>query len=293
VTALRRFVLVLALGALVVPFAALADDSNPVITVPADMTVEAQNFSGAAVTYAVSAVDWQGRALPVTCNPPSGAGFGFGRTTVTCTARDSQNRTSTKAFHVTVVDRTPPVLSVPPNKRLPTANAAGTVATYSASASDLVDGPVQINCAPASGTLFPVGTTKVTCSAADRRGNASSAAFDVVVYFVRTVKRSTTMLSPAAGSRITTPPMLRWRAASKASFYNVQLFRRGHKILSAWPSRPSLRLRVRWTYAGTAYHLKPGSYSWLVWPAYGRPSQPRFGKLLGQSSFIVARKTRR
>ena len=286
----RRLVLVLALGALLVPFAAFAVDNNPVITVPIDMTVEAQNFSGAAVTYVASAVDSQGRAIRVTCNPASGAGFEFGRTTVTCRASDSQNRTSTKTFHVTVVDRTPPALTVPANKRLPTANTAGTVVAYSASATDIVDGPVQINCAPASRVLFPVGTTKVTCSAADRRGNASSASFDVVVYFVRVVKRSTTMLSPAAGSRITTPPMLRWRAASKARFYNVQLFRRGHKILSAWPSRPSLRLRARWTFKATSYRLKPGGYSWLVWPAYGRTSQPRFGKLLGLSSFVFAKR---
>jgi hypothetical protein len=287
----RVVVVVLALGALIVPFSAVAGgNQNPVITVPADMTVEAQNFSGATVTYVATAVDWQGRSIPVTCNPASGSGFGFVRTTVSCTARDSQNRTSTKSFHITVVDRTPPALSIPKSKRLPTANNAGTIATYSASASDIVDGPVPISCAPGSGSLFPVGTTKVTCSATDHRGNASSAAFDVVVYLVRVVRRNTTMLSPAAGSRITTPPMLRWRAATKASFYNVQLFRRGRKILSAWPSRPSLRLHARWAFKGNNYSLKPGSYTWLVWPAYGRTSQPRFGKLLGQSSFLFAKR---
>jgi hypothetical protein len=285
-------VLVLALGALVVPFAAFAGENPPVITVPADMTVEAQNFSGAAVTYVATAVDWQGRALPVACNPASGAGFGFGRTTVTCTAKDSQNRTSTKTFHVTVVDRTPPAITVPASKRLPTASTDGKVAVYSVSATDVVDGPVQTVCTPASGSLFPVGTTKVICTAADRRGNASSGSFEVVVYFVRVVKRTTTMLSPTPGSRITTPPILRWRAASKARFYNVQLFRQGHKILSDWPSRSRLRLRARWTFNGHSYRLKPGRYSWLVWPAYGPTSHPRFGKLLGMSSFVFAKKTK-
>jgi hypothetical protein len=285
----RRFLLILALGVLLVPFGALAADDNPVITVPADMTVEAQNFSGATVTYVASAVNHNGQSIPVTCVPASGTGFGFGRTTVACTARDAQNRTSTKQFHVTVVDRTPPAISVPATRQASTTSSAGAAVAYAVTATDTVDGAVAVTCAPASGSLFPVGTTKVTCSAADVRGNRSSAAFDVVVTLKRVVRQAM-LFSPAAGARITTPPTLRWRSAPKARFYNVQLFRRGQKIFSAWPSRPRLRLRSRWSFAGHTYRLKPARYTWLVWPAYGRPTHPRFGGLLGLSSFVFAKK---
>ena len=37
------------------------------------------------------------------------------------------------------------------------------------------------SCVPASGSTFPVGTTTVTCAAADAAGNVGTAMFDVTV----------------------------------------------------------------------------------------------------------------
>lgn len=286
---MRRAVLVLALCSLVAPLAAVADDP-PVVTVPPDMIVEAQGFSGAAVTYTASAVDDRGRPIPVTCAPPSGSVFPFGTTTVTCSARDSGD-TTTRRFEITVVDTTPPVLTVPGPLRVQTSSRSGKVVTYTASAADLVDGSVPVSCAPGPGSRFPVGTTKVACSAADRRSNGAVATFDVtVVFVVKRSARNAAMLAPSPGATVRAAPLLRWRAARKARFYNVQLFRRGHKVLSAWPTRARFRLHARWTFKGRAYRLKPGSYTWLVWPAYGSVAHPRYGKLLGVSSFVFAKK---
>jgi hypothetical protein len=286
---MRRALLVAALCALAVPVAALADD-DPEITVPEHMTVEANTFAGATVTYTATAVDHRGRAIPVTCTPASGTIFGFGETTVTCTAVDSENRSATKRFKVTVVDTQPPVITVPGPKRVTTTNRAGAVVTYTASAADVVDGGVPVACAPGSGSRFAVGTTRVTCSAVDARTHASSAAFDVTVVLVkkRTVQAGP-MIAPRRGARMSAPPMLRWRAVKKASFYNVQVFRRGQKILSVWPSRPRFHLHARWTYRGHTFRLRPGSYSWFVWPAYGPITHPRFGKALGVSSFVFVK----
>lgn len=285
---MRRVFLLAVLCALLVPVAGLAAD-DPVITVPEDMTVEAQSFSGATVTYAASAVDHDGNPIAVTCAPPSGSIFGFGRTTVTCTAED-RGRTATKRFRITVVDTQPPVITVPPERRVSTTRRAEAVVAYAVSATDAVDGPVAVACAPGSGSLFPVGTTKVTCSAADSSTNASSASFDVTVVFAaKRTARSTTMLAPGRGATVTSAPLLRWRAARNASFYNVQLFRRGNKVLTVWPSRARFRLHARWTFRGHEYRLRPGGYTWLVWPAYGTPAKPRYGKLLGQSSFLFAK----
>lgn len=285
---MRRALLAAALGALLVPFAAFAD-GDPVITVPADMTVEAQIFAGATVTYVASAVDSDGQAIPVACDPASGTIFGFGETRVTCTARDGQ-RTATKRFDVTVVDTRGPAVTVPGALRVSTTARSGKVVAYNASATDAVDGPVAVTCVPASGSLFPVGTTTVTCSASDARSNSSSAAFAVTVTITAKRKaKSSVMLSPRAGATVRTAPMLRWRADGRARFYNVQVFRRGSKVLSAWPSRPSFRLHARWTFNGREYRLRPGGYTWLVWPAYGTPSRPRYGKLLGLSTFLFAK----
>ena len=72
----------------------------------------------------------------------------------------------------------------------------------------------------------------------------------------------------------------------RARFYNVQLFRRGVKILSVWPTRARLRLRQQWTYRGHVRHLREGQYAWAVWPAFGTKS-PHYGRLLGISSFRI------
>ena len=82
--------------------------------------------------------------------------------------------------------------------------------------------------------------------------------------------------------------MLRWRAVPKAKFYNAQVYRNGRKILSLWPQRPRLKLTRSWQHGGRTFRLKPGVYTWYVWPGFGTLASPRFGKLLGQSSFRVS-----
>jgi large repetitive protein len=99
--------------------------------------------------------------------------------------------------------------------------------------------------------------------------------------------RATALYAPPAGARLTTPPLLAWRAVPKARFYNVQLYRKGRKILSVWPHKPRLRLRRQWTYKGRRYRLRSASYTWIVWPAYGSPARPHFGRMLGKSSFWI------
>jgi hypothetical protein len=94
---------------------------------------------------------------------------------------------------------------------------------------------------------------------------------------------------PAAGATVRAPVVLAWTAARGARFYNVQLYRGGRKILSTWPKRPTLRLPRAWAYAGRTHRLGPGLYRWYVWPARGTLERPVYGKVLGSSTFRVAR----
>ena len=94
---------------------------------------------------------------------------------------------------------------------------------------------------------------------------------------------------PAVGARVTAPPVLAWRPVPKATYYNVQLYRDGRKILTIWPSSTSLRLQGSWSYGGRTYQLTPGRYRWFVWPGFGPRSETRYGKLLGGRSFVVLR----
>jgi hypothetical protein len=106
-----------------------------------------------------------------------------------------------------------------------------------------------------------------------------------------TTPTASPLLAPAAGAQLTAPPVLRWRPVARASYYNVQLWRNGRKILTAWPARTQLRVPSSWRYRGASYRLTPGRYRWYVWPGFGARSAARYGRLLGQSTFVIVRTT--
>ncbi len=120
-------------------------------------------------------------AVVVTCTPASTSTFAIGTTTVTCTAADASGNQATTTFPVTVVDTAPPVLTVPADITTKATTAAGATVTYVVTATDVVSGPATPVCVPASGTAFAIGTTTVTCTASDPRGNSTSKTFTVTV----------------------------------------------------------------------------------------------------------------
>jgi hypothetical protein len=101
-----------------------------------------------------------------------------------------------------------------------------------------------------------------------------------------TARPSGPLVAPAANAVVSSPPRLAWKPVPKATYYNVQLWRKG-RILSLWPRGTSVRLPNRWKYNGRRYRLTDGRYRWYVFPGYGRRADKRFGKLLGSSSFVV------
>jgi len=78
-------------------------------------------------------------------------------------------------------DTTPPVLSLPANITVNATDASGAVVTYTASATDAVEGSVPVTCIPPSSSTFPIGTTTVNCSASDSQGNTANGSFTVTV----------------------------------------------------------------------------------------------------------------
>ena len=139
-----------------------------------DVTVPATGTTGAAVSYAVpDATDSSGITPSVDCVPPPGAVFPIATTSVTCTATDGSGNTASASFSVTVTDTVAPEITVP-NAGIDAdlLNAAGAIVDYSdqVTVTDNVDPDPNLVCTPASGSLFPPGTTTV---------NSSSASFDV------------------------------------------------------------------------------------------------------------------
>jgi hypothetical protein len=119
-------------------------------------------------------------------------------------------------------------------------------------------------------------------TAPDAAGNTAS-----------TTIRLTAWPSPQASPSGNGTRRLVWRRVKGASYYNVQLFRAGRKVLSAWPHHSALQVNRRWTFRGRKYSLSPGTYHWYVWPGYGSRSKHRYGGLITHQHFTVSgRKSR-
>jgi hypothetical protein len=116
----------------------------------------------------------------------------------------------------------------------------------------------------------------------DKAGNSSPS------IVISATPKALLLAEPKSGARVTKPPLLRWAPVAPARYYNVQLYRSGVKVLSAWPTIAHLQLAPRWSYDGHAFTLKPGLYTWYVWPGLGARADARYGDLLGKSTFAVA-----
>jgi uncharacterized repeat protein (TIGR01451 family) len=167
-----------------------ASNPAPTITCPANITLSnAPDQCGAVVNYSTPVATDNCPGATAVCTPASGSFFPVGTTTVTCTATDSAGSTATCSFTVTVNDTQPPSITCPGNVTAVTAltcpatMASGVVNFPPPTATDNCPG-VTAACVPASGTIFPVGTTTVTCTATDASGNTATCSFTVTVFDV-------------------------------------------------------------------------------------------------------------
>jgi hypothetical protein len=80
-----------------------------------------------------------------------------------------------------IADVTPPIIEVPGSITVNATVPGSAMVTYVVSASDPDDPVASLVCSPASGSIFPVGATTVSCIASDTRGNVGSAVFVVTV----------------------------------------------------------------------------------------------------------------
>jgi hypothetical protein len=359
----------------------VVDTLPPLLHVPGTISVQTTGPAGAVVTFSVTAVDAVDGTVTPTCSPASGATFPLGQTTVTCSAQDTHGNKASQSFLVSVTvapppppgpDQTPPLITVPSPISALAEGPPGTAVAFTATAVDAVDGSVPATCSPASGSVFSVGATTVRCSAQDAHGNSATKTFTVTVvdktpppavvgltvqvgsghtllrwqnprsddldhvelqrtqlpggspvilyrgtgtsftdrhaengvryqYTVFAVDASgnrsglaviveptaLVLVRPADGTRVSRPPVLLWVPAAHADYYNVQLYRNGLKVLSAWPTTNRYALLRTWAFAGKARLLSPGVYRWFVWPGYGPTRSRKFGALIGTSTFVV------
>lgn len=274
------------------------DTTSPVIApVPDEVHEEVDGKGPAVVTYDdPTAIDAVSGATAVSCDPPSGDEFPLGSTTVTCTSTDEAGNTGTAEFEVVVEDLTAPrpVASfgakvagkaVTLSWKLPSGDVKGTEITRvpgrnGAAAAVMYRGSARTytDRAVVAGVAYRYRATSY-----DAAGNRSKPTVIAVT------ARLSALLAPAEGQRLSSPPELRWAAVAGATYYNVQIYRQGRKVFTAWPKGPNLRLSSAWTFNGRRARLTRGVYVWYVWPGLGPLSAARYGGLLGRSSFVIVR----
>jgi uncharacterized delta-60 repeat protein len=143
--------------------------------VPLDGTASADP-DGDALTYV-----WSEAGAPLGTGAALNVGLPLGPHQITLTVTDPGGETSQDSLTVNVEDTNAPALSCPADMEVAQDSAAGAAVTFEAAAADVADPRPSVTCSPASGAVFPLGTTAVKCTAADASSNSAACSFAVTV----------------------------------------------------------------------------------------------------------------
>lgn len=161
----------------------VVDNAPPTLSAcPANRTASANASCQAVVNWTPPTYsdNCSGTILSSTKLP--GSTFNKGTTVVTYTATDAAGNKATCSFNVTVVDDTPPVFEGCPTNRTVNANAfcQAVVSWTPPSVSGNCSGTI-VSVDKPPGSVFGLGTTRVTYTATTSSGQSSTCFFNVVV----------------------------------------------------------------------------------------------------------------
>ena len=154
-----------------------------VLDCSSNLDLVATGTNGAIVYFTTSAYGGCSSPLNLSSSPPSGSILPVGTTVVTTTAADSCGDSTNCTFTVTVSKKTYPpiVLDCSSNLDLVATGTNGAVVYFTTSAYGGCSSPLNLSSLPPSGSIFPVGTTVVTTTAADSCGDSTNCTFEVTV----------------------------------------------------------------------------------------------------------------
>ena len=130
------------------------------------------------------AIQWYNGATLIGTTAEVRVTLGLGNHSIFLRATDSRGLSAnSQSQSVSIVDTTPPVIvRIPEGVTAEAADREGAMVAYTLPAAvDLVDGEVAVSVDRPSGSLFPIGTTAVSATAVDSRGNRATATFPVTV----------------------------------------------------------------------------------------------------------------
>lgn len=168
----------------------------PTANAGADQTVEcagattAVNLDGSASTAGsgtINSYSWAEGATTLGTGAMLTVNLPVGVHTITLTVTDTGGGSDTDDVVITVQDTLAPDITCPADVvvTLPmNSNATSMVVNYPAvTATDSCSSSVTVNSTPASGSVFPVGTTTVNATADDGAGHTSNCSFTVTVQY--------------------------------------------------------------------------------------------------------------
>eukprot|EP00730_Choanoeca_flexa_P007518 TRINITY_DN12343_c1_g1_i2.p1 TRINITY_DN12343_c1_g1~~TRINITY_DN12343_c1_g1_i2.p1 ORF type:complete len:1022 (+),score=263.65 TRINITY_DN12343_c1_g1_i2:304-3066(+) len=147
------------------------------------MSVGSGNAAAVNVNWLSNATDARDGTRPTSCVPAAGSSFGFGATSVTCQAQDTVGNINTCSFTVTVSDDFAPQLNCPESVEQ-TAASGSTQAeiTFDEAVTVIDNAPgAAVVCATPSSNMYPIGLTRVTCTATDSAGLVSECTVPVLI----------------------------------------------------------------------------------------------------------------
>jgi hypothetical protein len=186
------------------PLTPVKSCAPPILSCPEGFVTEC----GAAATLTVQAGQSNGDALivrwklnesnvqenfvpphqfPFSTNISLITAFPVGTNIVEVTVTDSTTNVSCSTM-VVVVDTVPPAIECPRNRLVDLTSKEGALLSFTMTATDLCSGTVDLSCEPPSGSIFPIGTTLVTCVATDVSSNAASCSFEATVLGALSIK---------------------------------------------------------------------------------------------------------
>jgi|GEM_PF-1311810 len=157
----------------------VTDTTAPAIPTPTDLTVAGVGAGGVDTVITIPAHDLVDGELVATCAPRSGP-VGLGSVPVTCTATDAHDNSASLDLVFEVVDGAPQ-LTLPADIAVAAEGADGATVHFTVTADDAIDGELTAGCTPASGSVFPLGVTTVTCTATDSSARVTTGTFTITV----------------------------------------------------------------------------------------------------------------